>query len=87
MKILLTVAFVVTTLYACGGEFQLQDKAAADKAPITEQRSMKQAAVEKNETNNKQAADTAKETTELTATEIKTDSAIKMVMGVARSMF
>ena len=83
MRNLLTVAFILSMLYACGGEFQYQDKASADKAPPTEQSTMAQTAVEEQEANNKQAA----ETTDQTVTEAKTDSAIKMFRGVARSMF
>lgn len=75
MKNLLTVACIVTSLYACGGEFKHQDKISVDNSPPAEQGRMGQAAVERKGGDNKQAAET------------KTDSAIRMAVGLANSMF
>ncbi len=87
MKNLLAIAFIVTTLCACGGEFKHQDSASTNKALPTEQSAMQTAAAEKKEANNKRAAEATKETTKQDAADTKTDSAIEMVMGVAKSMY
>lgn len=87
MKKLLSIVFIVTTLFACGGEFTQQDKVSVDKAPPTEQSAMEHAAVEKTEVENKQTTATDEETTEQTAAEIKSDSAIRMFQGIAKSMY
>ncbi len=87
MKKLLTIAFIVTILSACGGELKYQDKASADKAPSTERSAVEHATVEKTEAMDKQTADKDEDTAEPTATESKTNPAIKMIQGLARSMY
>jgi PBP1b-binding outer membrane lipoprotein LpoB len=83
MKNLLAIVFIATLLYACGGGFTPQDKVSVEKAHPTKQRTLEHTTVEEN----KLPAGTDQETAEQTATESKSDSAIKMMQGLARSMF
>ncbi len=87
MKNILTIAFIVTLLCSCGGELGYQNNASADKASSTEQGTMKNAAVEKTEPKDQQIAETDEASAEQTTAESKSDSAIKMIQGLARSMY
>jgi hypothetical protein len=86
MKNLLTIAFIVSFLCACGGEISQHNKAAV-RAPTTKQTTMEYAAVEKESAEDKQVAEADKATAEPASTNSKSGSAIRMMQGLARSMY
>ncbi len=85
MKRLLTIAFIITALYACSGEPKLQDKTPTDVAPHSEQSAVVHEVDDQMTAENNQAD--SNQETEQNAVGKKTGSAIRMVMGLATSMY
>ena len=87
MKSLLTIALILTGLYACGGELNRQDEASADKSLPTEQSTIRHTDSDEYGANVQSNAEADNVSTENSISEDKTNSHIRMVMGLAQSMY